>query len=98
MTAWDPAGNAGSDASESRFHVYDPNAAVGDGGPARLCLARPLPDPSVGSTLLRFRLTAAGRVRLEVLDLAGRAGLVPPLRPRYRALSPQSTTERPGIP
>jgi hypothetical protein len=72
VTAWDPTGNAGSDASDSLFHVYDPDAAVGDGGAARLFLARPLPDPSVGSTLLRFGLPAAGRVRLEIFDLAGR--------------------------
>ena len=72
VTAWDPTGNVGSDASDSLFHVYDPSAAVGDGGPVRLFLARPLPDPSAGSTLLRFGLPAAGRVRLEVLDLAGR--------------------------
>jgi hypothetical protein len=72
VTAWDPAGNAGSDASDSLLHVYDPNAAVSDGGAVSLFLARPLPDPSAGSTLLRFGLPAAGRVRLEVLDLAGR--------------------------
>jgi hypothetical protein len=72
VTAWDPTGNTGSDASDSLFHVYDPNAAVGDGGPVSLFLAPPLPDPSVGSTRLRFGLPAAGRVRLEILDVAGR--------------------------
>ena len=72
VTAWDPTGNPGSDASDSLFHVYDPSATVADGGPARLFLARPLPDPSAGSALLRFGLPAAGRVRIELLDLAGR--------------------------
>ena len=72
VTAWDPLGNAGNDTSDSLFHVYDPNATVPDGGPVQLFLARPLPDPSAGSTLLRFGLPAAGRVHLEVLDLAGR--------------------------
>ena len=72
VTAWDPTGNVGSDASDSLFHVYDPSAGVADAGPTRLFLARPLPDPSSGSASLRFGLPAAGRVRLEILDLAGR--------------------------
>jgi hypothetical protein len=72
VTAWDPTGNVGSDASDGLFHVYDPNAGVAGPGAARLFLDRPLPDPSVGSALLRFDLPAAGRVRLEILDLAGR--------------------------
>ncbi len=72
VTAFDPALNAGSDASDSLFHVVNPNAAVGDGGPAVLALARPQPNPGPGGSLLRFSLPAAGRARLEVLDLAGR--------------------------
>ncbi len=72
VTAWDPTGNTGSDTSDSLFHVYDPSATVGDGAAVSLFLARPVPDPSVGSTLLRFGLPAAGRVRLELFDLAGR--------------------------
>jgi hypothetical protein len=72
VTAWDPTGNSASDTSDSLFYVYDPNAAVPGGAPVRLFLARPLPDPSAGSALLRFGLPAAGRVRLEILDLAGR--------------------------
>ncbi len=72
VTAWDPTGNAGSDASDSLFYVYDPNASVDGRGAVSLFLSRPIPDPSVGSALLRFGLPAAGRVRLEILDLAGR--------------------------
>jgi flagellar hook assembly protein FlgD len=45
---------------------------VGDRAAVSLFLARPLPDPSAGSTLLRFGLPAAGRARLEILDVAGR--------------------------
>ena len=52
--------------------VDHPTRAWPARGAARLFLDRPLPDPSVGSALLRFDLPAAGRVRLEILDLAGR--------------------------
>ena len=41
-------------------------------GPAVLALARPLPNPSRGLTLLRFSLPAAGHARLEVVDVSGR--------------------------
>jgi hypothetical protein len=72
VTAFDHALNPGSDASDSLFHIVDPNAAVGDGGPAVLALSRPQPNPGLGASLLRFSLPATGRVRLEILDLAGR--------------------------
>jgi hypothetical protein len=72
VTAFDHQSNAGSDASDSLFRIVDPDAGVEDGGPAQLFLYRPQPDPSAGATLLRFSLPAAGRVRLEVMDLAGR--------------------------
>jgi hypothetical protein len=39
---------------------------------ARLELYAPVPDPFRGSTLLRYRTAAAGRVRVVVFDLAGR--------------------------
>jgi hypothetical protein len=72
VTAYDHALNAASDSSAGAFSILDPNAGVGDAGPAGFFLARPLPDPSTGNTLLRFGIPAAGRVRLEILDLAGR--------------------------
>jgi hypothetical protein len=43
-----------------------------EGGAAVLALARPLPTPSRGTTLLRFSLPQAGSARLEILDLGGR--------------------------
>ena len=50
----------------------DPTAGVGGSGPAVLALARPQPNPSRGTTLLRFSLPAAGHARLEVVDISGR--------------------------
>jgi hypothetical protein len=72
VTAYDHALNAGSARSDSAFRIVDPNAGVEDGGPAVLALARPLPTPSQGTTLLRFSLPQAGDVRLEILDFGGR--------------------------
>ncbi len=73
VTAYDHARNAGSDTSDSVFRIVDPAAAaVGDAGPLDLALARPFPNPSFGSALLRFSLPAAGSVRLDIVDLAGR--------------------------
>ena len=45
---------------------------MGDGGPAVLALARPMPNPSRGATLLRFSLPQAGHARLEIVDVSGR--------------------------
>jgi beta-lactamase superfamily II metal-dependent hydrolase len=73
VTAYDPAHNSGSAASDSTFRLLDPNAAgVWGSGPALLALARPLPNPSRGATLLRFSLPAAGHARLEIADVSGR--------------------------
>jgi len=72
VTAYDPALNAGSAASDSLFHLVDPTAGVGSSGPALLALSRPLPNPSGSTTLLRFSLPAAGHARLEVVDVSGR--------------------------
>ncbi len=72
VTAFDPALNQGWDASDSLFHIVDPNAAVDGEGPAVLALSRPQPNPGPGATVLRFSLPAAGRARLEIMDLAGR--------------------------
>jgi hypothetical protein len=72
VTAYDHALNAGIDMSDSFFRIVDPNAAVGDVGPHALALASPTPNPSFGSVLLRFTLPAAGSVRLEIVDVAGR--------------------------
>ena len=43
-----------------------------DGGPARLALARPTPNPSSGRSLIAFSLPADAHARLEVLDAGGR--------------------------
>jgi len=72
VTAYDPAGNAGSAVSDSAFRLVDPNAGVGAGGRALLALSRPQPNPSRNTTLLRFSLPAAGRARLEIVDVSGR--------------------------
>ena len=72
VTAWDHDLNTGSDVSDALFHIGIPGAGVGEDGPAALALARPRPNPSRGSTTLRFSLPRAGVVRLEILDLLGR--------------------------
>jgi len=72
VTASDAAGNAGRAASDSSFRLVDPTAGVWGAGAAELALARPLPNPSRGTTLLRFALPAAGHARLEVVDVSGR--------------------------
>ncbi|HVP15072.1 MAG TPA: Ser-Thr-rich GPI-anchored membrane family protein [Terriglobales bacterium] len=71
VTAYDAAGNAGVARSDSVFAIVNPNAGVAGSG-AVLALWQPQPNPGPGTTLLRFTLPGAGRVRLEVLDLAGR--------------------------
>jgi hypothetical protein len=52
---------------------FDPNVGVGPSAASlRLAMSRPQPNPGHGSTELRFSLPARARVRLEILDLAGR--------------------------
>ena len=41
-------------------------------GPPRLDLAPPAPNPSAGSTSIRFTLQTAGDVSLEIVDVSGR--------------------------
>ncbi len=72
VTAYDLALNAGSAVSAGSFEIGDATADVWGSGPAVLALARPMPNPSRGTTLLRFSLPAAGRARLEVVDVSGR--------------------------
>jgi hypothetical protein len=72
VTAFDHAGNPAADTNDSLFHIVDPNAGVGNEGPAVLALARPQPNPASGGSMLHFSLPAAGRARLEIIDLAGR--------------------------
>jgi beta-lactamase superfamily II metal-dependent hydrolase len=97
VTAYDAAGNAGVSLSDSAFRIVNPNAGVGAGGLA-LALWRPQPNPGSGSTLLRFALPGAGRVKLEVLDLAGRRlwGREAELGPGTHALQWQGGTEGGG--
>ncbi len=71
ITAFDPALNEASVASDTLFRLIDP-AGVGRGGPAGLMLARPQPNPGRETVALGFTLPAAGAARLEILDLAGR--------------------------
>ena len=72
VTAYDSTGNAGSAVSDNSFQIVEVTAGVWGAGPAQLALARPLPNPSQGTTLLRFSLPAAGHARLEVVDVSGR--------------------------
>jgi len=72
VTAYDHALNSGSATSGSLFHIVNPDAGVGVDGPAVLALARPSPNPGMGTTLLRFALPQAGHARLEIVDLSGR--------------------------
>jgi hypothetical protein len=97
VTAYDAAGNAGVSLSDSVFRIVNPNAGVGAGG-LMLALWRPQPNPGSGSTLLRFALPGAGRVKLEVLDLAGRRlwGREAELGPGAHAVRWQGGTEAGG--
>lgn len=58
------------------FAVLGPQSYLGveppAQGPEALALASPWPNPSRGSSLLRFTLPQASRVRLSVHDVAGR--------------------------
>jgi beta-lactamase superfamily II metal-dependent hydrolase len=73
VLAYDAAGNVGSDVSASALTIVLSSAGVGDGGPATLALARPMPNPSRGEAVLRFSLPQAGHARLEIVDLSGRS-------------------------
>jgi beta-lactamase superfamily II metal-dependent hydrolase len=73
VLAYDAAGNVGSDVSASALSIISSSAGVGDGGPATLALARPMPNPSRGETVLRFSLPQAGHARLEIVDVSGRS-------------------------
>jgi beta-lactamase superfamily II metal-dependent hydrolase len=73
VLAYDAAGNVGSDVSAGALSIVSSSAGVGDGAPAALALARPMPNPSRGATVLRFSLPQAGHARLEIVDLGGRS-------------------------
>ena len=72
VTAYDLARNDGVAMNDSGFTIASQAAGVGDGGPARLALAPPAPNPAMGRVDLRFTLPVAGKARIEVLDLSGR--------------------------
>lgn len=60
-----------------RVLLFDPAlqpapVSVGTRAPAALDFSAPTPNPARGATRFEFALPAAGRVRLEVLDVAGR--------------------------
>ncbi len=73
VLAYDGAGNVGGDVSAGALSIVSSSAGVGDGVPAALALARPMPNPSRGATVLRFSLPQAGHARLEIVDLGGRS-------------------------
>ncbi len=67
LTAVDAHGNESAPATLLPAAI----AAVGDAD-ARAFFAAPSPNPARAGSVLRFGLAAAGRVRLELLDAAGR--------------------------
>ncbi len=73
VTAYDPAHNAGPDASDAYF-VIGPNAlgVGGAHGPTALEFYRPMPNPGHDQVTLRFALPLAGNARLDMIDVAGR--------------------------
>jgi len=72
VIAFDGASNVGNDASDTPFKIVSPGLVAAGDGAAILALACPVPNPSRGDALLRFSLPAAGAVRLEMVDIAGR--------------------------
>lgn len=72
VTVYDVARNSGAATSDSAFAIGSLSAGVGEGGPVRLALAPPAPNPAAGAVSLRFSLPAEGEARVEVLDLLGR--------------------------
>jgi hypothetical protein len=54
------------------FTLAKSGTNVPGGQPAGLTLARPSPNPGLGTTQLRFTLPEAGTAQLEILDLSGR--------------------------
>jgi hypothetical protein len=71
VTAYDHALNYGIATSDSGFTIGVSAAGVGS-GPARLALAPPAPNPSVGPVGLRFSLPVEGVATVDVMDLQGR--------------------------
>ena len=98
VTAYDLAGNSTTVASAGLFTIKD-NAGVGDNGPAVLALARAMPNPAHGATVLRFSLPAAGSVPA---GSAGRHGAPavgvaqrsPPARTRWRGTAATTPATR----
>lgn len=70
--ARDPSTNAALDASDADFSIVTTPTAVGDGAPAAFALHAVRPNPGRGPFDVRFALPAAGAVRIEVFDAAGR--------------------------
>jgi hypothetical protein len=71
VVAFDGAGNSASASSTNEFRITALALGV-PGDRAVLALSRPAPNPAHGGTTLHFSLPAAGRVRVEVVDVAGR--------------------------
>jgi hypothetical protein len=71
VTAFDAALNSATAASDSLFHVLDPNAGVDD-APHALSFARPSPNPARGAVRFAFALPAEASVTVDVLDVSGR--------------------------
>ncbi len=72
VVAYDHAINFGVAISDSGFAIGSQSTGVSAGGPARLALAPPAPNPASGAVGLNFSLPAAGQASIEVLDVGGR--------------------------
>ena len=55
-----------------RFSTGSPTTAVGEGGARPLALDPVAPNPTRGPSRFRLALPDAGRIRLDILDVAGR--------------------------
>jgi hypothetical protein len=74
VIAYDAAGNSGQDASDADFEIYDPASGVLADleTPTCLVLVGNVPNPFSGTTTILFGMPAAGRIEMDVFDVAGR--------------------------
>ncbi len=72
VVAHDPQGNSAQDASDQPFAIGAPAASVPLGAVTEFALSPVRPNPSRGTVHVDYALPRAARVRLDVIDLAGR--------------------------
>ncbi|MFZ1948098.1 MAG: C25 family cysteine peptidase [bacterium] len=74
VCAYDAAANKGEDTSDGDFELYDPASGVlvDRGAPTCLVLVGNTPNPSGEATAIKFGIPSAGRVDMDVFDVAGR--------------------------